>query len=366
MSIGAVLETAIGLIFVFLLLGLMASALQEAFAAMTKLRGKYLLEGLSRLLADNASAFWRVKNPAHLFGQPIESVKADDASAKAKPAAARGPAGPTPPASPDNTSALFRVVTMHPLVANSGSNTVPSYVTPANFVTAVVDALRNPAVNPAARTTPAASAPATPDDLIKEIGAGIDLLPEGPAKRALGAVFAESKQSVDEFKARVEAWFDAGMERVSGVYKRFSQYFALGFGLVIAIGLNVDTIGIADYLWRNPEERAAVVAAADAYVQEAADDFDPETDVDGTDTPATAEEVAANLDATLEAVSQRINALALPIGWEDAGNPLERPLMILGWLLTALAVSLGAPFWFDLLKKFMRIRAAGKAPDEAA
>jgi hypothetical protein len=32
--------------------------------------------------------------------------------------------------------------------------------------------------------------------------------------------------------------------------------------------------------------------------------------------------------------------------------------------LTAFAVSLGAPFWFDLLNRFMNIRSAGKSPDE--
>ena len=36
----------------------------------------------------------------------------------------------------------------------------------------------------------------------------------------------------------------------------------------------------------------------------------------------------------------------------------------IGWILTALAVSIGAPFWFDLLNRFMNIRNAGRAPDE--
>jgi hypothetical protein len=341
----------------------MASALQEAFAAMTKLRGKYLLEGLSRLLADNASALWRVKNPANMLGRPMESVKADDASARANAAmAAAGTAATSAP----NTSSLFRAIVMHPLVANSGSNTAPSYLTPANFFTAVVDELRSLNAPPASPSMPAASAPANAADLMKEIGGGIDKLPEGPAKRAIGAVFAESQKSLEEFKRRVEAWFDAGMERVSGVYKRFSQYFALGFGLIVAVGLNVDTIGIADYLWRNPEQRAAIVAAAEAYVAEAAGDFAAADDAAGSDSAPTAAEIAGNLEATLTAVDRQLDALALPIGWKDAANPIDNPLMILGWLLTALAVSLGAPFWFDLLKKFMRIRAAGRAPDEAA
>ena len=34
-------------------------------------------------------------------------------------------------------------------------------------------------------------------------------------------------------------------------------------------------------------------------------------------------------------------------------------LMIIGWLITALAISLGAPFWFDLLTKFVKFRSTG-------
>jgi DNA-binding transcriptional regulator YbjK len=36
---------------------------------------------------------------------------------------------------------------------------------------------------------------------------------------------------------------------------------------------------------------------------------------------------------------------------------------LIGWVITALAITLGAPFWFDLLNKFISIRAAGKTPE---
>jgi hypothetical protein len=39
---------------------------------------------------------------------------------------------------------------------------------------------------------------------------------------------------------------------------------------------------------------------------------------------------------------------------------------LLGWMLTILAISLGAPFWFDMLNKLVNVRSAGKSPDEAA
>ena len=39
--------------------------------------------------------------------------------------------------------------------------------------------------------------------------------------------------------------------------------------------------------------------------------------------------------------------------------------MLLGFIITALAVSLGSNFWFDLLKKLVSIRGSGTNPDEA-
>jgi len=38
--------------------------------------------------------------------------------------------------------------------------------------------------------------------------------------------------------------------------------------------------------------------------------------------------------------------------------------MIFGWLLTMVAVAMGAPFWFDLLNKVMNVRNAGKKPEK--
>jgi hypothetical protein len=58
---------------------------------------------------------------------------------------------------------------------------------------------------------------------------------------------------------------------------------------------------------------------------------------------------------------------AFPIGWgelpEGGGGWL---LKILGCLWTGLALSLGAPFWFDLLQKFVNLRAAGTKPPSNA
>jgi hypothetical protein len=83
---------------------------------------------------------------------------------------------------------------------------------------------------------------------------------------------------------------------------------------------------------------------------------------------------------------QQINSLGLPIGWDSRDDPKRTwpgwhwkrdggwwdqiYWHALGWILTALALSLGAPFWFDLLNKFIVIRSAvkphEKSPEEGS
>ncbi|WLI87438.1 hypothetical protein Q4S45_11830 [Massilia sp. R2A-15] len=86
--------------------------------------------------------------------------------------------------------------------------------------------------------------------------------------------------------------------------------------------------------------------------------------------------------AQLKRVQQQLMALKLPIGWvrEPAAQADQEMRLgipdwdknffdtvwyhLLGWLITAIAATLGAPFWFDMLNKVMSIRSAGKAPEE--
>jgi hypothetical protein len=86
-----------------------------------------------------------------------------------------------------------------------------------------------------------------------------------------------------------------------------------------------------------------------------------------------------------EKLQEKLFDLGLPIGWAgvdaaaiDWSKPKlviqlaslpfaaikERPNIVLGWLITALAASLGAQFWFDTLGKLLKMRSAGPTPDE--
>src|SRR5262249_42001985 len=139
--------------------------------------------------------------------------------------------------------------------------------------------------------------------------------------------------------------------------------------LALAVGVtlitNADSVFIAQSLSRDPALRASVVAAAQDYVRE--------NPPDKTLNPPVGKEVTkAPPNATK--MTEALETLQLPIGWSLAqGDPRRIPLSdglgafsvwllakVFGLFVTAAAVSLGAPFWFDVLNKFVNFRSSVK------
>lgn len=207
----------------------------------------------------------------------------------------------------------------------------PSYIAPETFTAAVLSAGAS-----------AASATRSLDELVEE-------LPAGDLKEVVLRLRNEVGDDLDELRKRVERWYDNTMERVSGWYKRRVQIALALIGLAFAIALNADTINIARTLWENATVRSAVIAEADRIAQ--------------------SDEPAADLGEVAEQV-QQIKALDIPLGWKlEKDDPRDLPhgawpwaTKVVGILLTALAVMLGAPFWFDLLSKVARLRTSGAPP----
>ena len=125
-------------------------------------------------------------------------------------------------------------------------------------------------------------------------------------------VLNEGRTGFDDFRAALETKFDEVMDRTSGWYKRRTQRWLIGIAGLITLAGNVDTVHVATSLWDS------------------------------------------NLDAGGEA--------GLPLGWGDSG----RPDSVLGWIgkplgyaLTVFALTLGGPFWFDVLGKYAHLRSTG-------
>jgi hypothetical protein len=190
-------------------------------------------------------------------------------------------------------------------------------------------------------------------------------------------------QAVATTRVNLESWFNDAMERLSGAYKSRAQYIAFFIGYILALLLNVDSISVATSLWREPILRQAILVQAQTYTgpvapQGAAITY-PMVDIPALETQL------QGLNIPIGWTFSPVNVIAgqcaiLPIkagqiwgipGLDKLGHPicngignLPRDLngflvKMLGMLITGLAAAQGAPFWFDVLKKFINMRSTG-------
>ena len=153
----------------------------------------------------------------------------------------------------------------------------------------------------------------------------------------------------------LEQHYDEAMDRLTGMYKRWSGFWLFVAGLAIAVIGNVSIFHAAQSLWSDGATRDAVVAAA----QDVHSSGDA-TAIDSSD--------LTSVGSTVE----QLQSKSLPVGWTaeskaDWGAKFTwgRAGIVVGWLVTAMLVTLGAPFWFDLLGKLISLRSAGKPkPDK--
>lgn len=215
-----------------------------------------------------------------------------------------------------------------------------------------------------------------------------------PLGEYIDRVVVPSATSVDEAVELVNRWFDAQMERLTDTYRRNAKYVLAGLGLFVAVVFNVNSLLIADALYRDAESREELAAFGDVLVEERSrcvGSADAETptgdraDESGADTagestpgrpcPVDGGAAADSTTSALEALEvelaevRRIDDLGVPLlsaDWtservwlpEDFADDrhvvlryaLGALVLVGGYGITALAVSLGASFWFRTLK----------------
>ncbi|SKC99133.1 hypothetical protein SAMN05660461_1379 [Chitinophaga ginsengisegetis] len=168
-------------------------------------------------------------------------------------------------------------------------------------------------------------------------------------KTMLMQMVYESHNDIDKFRTKLEDSFNEMMERAEGWYKKQTRLILFLIGLFLAVSFNVDTIKISTILIKNKQVRDLVVEKA----IEGNKSLSKIVKRPSTDTAYTQEQVA---DVTNN-IGQINNILGASWGdWNGYTIP--------GWLVTALAISLGATFWFDLLQRLISIRQAGMKPEE--
>jgi hypothetical protein len=214
------------------------------------------------------------------------------------------------------------------------SRPLPSYISARTFSLTLLDTIAPPGGEQDSQ------------DLVARAREKVSALPDSEIKRKLAGMIDAADKDVDRLRLELEHWYDDAMNRVSGWYKRKSHVWLLVFGVFVVCAWNVDTLSVVDRLWNDKTARAAVVAQADKASQ--------------AQSTQQLEDLAGDFSA--------VKALQLPVGWStsaDPDDPRRFPesinfMKLLGLLLTAMAVSFGAPFWFDALGKLGRLRATGK------
>jgi hypothetical protein len=140
------------------------------------------------------------------------------------------------------------------------------------------------------------------------------------------------------------------MARVSGWYKRKTQIILIVIGVVLVPAINANTIAMAERMWKDDTVRSAVVAQAQANAS-----AKPAT---GSQAPSAGQKLTDAADNV-----DKVVKVGIPMGWRGAAVPHGTSAIAMaigGWILTILAISLGAPFWFDTLSRFSRLRSSGK------
>lgn len=455
----AIIDVAFGLAFIFLLVSLLVTAATEILAGYLRWRSAQLWHGLERLLQSPDLRNALYQHPLVRGLSPVDL--AGDANAR------KGRNGPSYIPSRTFALALIDIVRRPQEAAGRLEAALKDLPRDGNLFKAVETTLDQaaadapPCVQAAVRTLRAKILQlraGAVGDLAAEIdaflaGGGLKGLSDVPEAtfQALRPLLRDAADDVEKFRTNVETWFNDGMDRVSGGYKRRTTHVQAVIAMILAACMNIDALQITRTLWREPTLRRTIVASAEAQITKplpataataaapapvppaagsapAGAPAPPAADGPSMSGPSNAQATTPPDTAAFEGLAAQIGVLGLPIGWscpvpeatgptgatlpsapagpssgntdkartaalsalggplwctakdsilakDDQGNhqivwkavPSRIPLlltMVFGWSITAAAASLGAPFWFDTLKRVASIRSSGKAPEE--
>jgi hypothetical protein len=338
----AAIDIAIGLILMYLMLSLLCTVINEFIATKLSLRAKSLASTLKELL-DNPKLYGDFYKHGLIIGSKQAAAAGTQSTASAvtsvASAAVHGLKKMIGSPAPAGAAA-----------AGSPEQDHPSYLSGRTVALALIGSLDT----------------SKPMPVFADIEASVKTLPaDSRIRSALLASLTEAQGDFDKLRTSIATWFDDSMERLSGAYKRQLKWISMLVGLLVTVAFNADSFKVATTLWNDPARRASIAEVAKQVAQ--------------ANKPETGQQVdEAKLKQQIEDTENTLGLL--PIGWNcvDAATKKKRtswecartefradkdlPTKIFGWLLTAAALTLGAPFWFDLLNKFVNLRGAGIKP----
>ena len=180
-------------------------------------------------------------------------------------------------------------------------------------------------------------------DKLDNVGDVLDKIDDKqPIKKVLEHILCNGEHNIDALRDGLAEWFDEGMERISGWYKRKTQCATFFIALALAGMTNSDSLLLAKKLWEDKALRTMISLQAQNMSQE---------------------------KILISEGKDKLSSIKkFPLGWNSGNAPQgfwRWARFCMGITLTAFAISLGAPFWFDLLSKVARLKGSGghKPPD---
>lgn len=300
------LDVLIGLMTIYFVFAIACTAIVEAISAWTRLRSKNLVTALDELFSGELA--------------PDEQF----------------------------ITQFFE----HPLVQSlsKGKYGRPSYI-PSEIVARVVEAL------------------VVGKSVMATIPAGVNSLPgtaeSNRIKGILETLVAQAGNDAVNFRDAVAKQFDAVMDRASGWYKRRTQLMTFIIAVLLVVGGNIDSLNLSMVLASDSAVREKLVTIAQQKVDEAKKQTQcvNHSKTDNCAQPVTQELQSAN-EQYKDAVAN-LKSAGLELGWKMWPEDWKAWLAkVVGLLITVFAVSLGGPFWFDILQRVMQVRSTGPKPAE--
>ena len=405
------IDVALGLIFIYLLYSLLASVLQELVARIFNSRARILTKGLRRMLEDDDHSedlgwfgkftffnwFYELGWSIVYFFEPFRRspflkrfYTATSIRHLGENSAAARPAYISPQ--------IFSQTMVHLLrsscKAHGSQQALPHANHPDTGPKQAADA--DSETLPAKQTSPhgeglTAQTPKLTDAQAIKAALTHNYLHLSPNVREhLLQLFEDARHDVKAFRINMESWFNETMTRASGWYRKQTQTWLLCIGIAIAALFNVDSIAIARILMKDKNVRTEMVqlATSRAPAYTAITDTLIRKNVLHKDSAFYRTDTSLRVfvnDTSLIGVYAMLrndagdarNVLGISracITDSSSGHKITRcgythpfqqngALIFAGWCITALAISLGAPFWFDLLGKLVKFRTAAPPND---
>jgi hypothetical protein len=250
----------------------------------------------------------------------------------------------------------------HPLVNKLRKNEkrFPRYIGSRTFSKALVEVVKSEVETPVLHRTTSGEFIEEPISFGGDFEAfkeGVKSMSRSELRRQLEAFISDCEGSIEKVRANIEEWFDEYQSSVSLRYQRRTKKSVFVIALLTVLVLNFDSIYIFKEVQRNEVLRLSLVSAGEGLV---------ENNQGG----------ASDIDR--KELNTKLKEYVFPLGWlefnEDSAtegmsgyirrNFREKNqsvwVTILGWLISTIALSFGAPFWFDILKRLVNVRGSAE------